>query len=88
MKNYKELQAIKNNRFEPLSIQEIMQVSRAIKKDETLKEKHGIMLGEFALRVSLQLQEYKRLQEIAKRYHEITNKTQADTLREIADSLE
>jgi hypothetical protein len=84
----KDIQAIKSKRYDPLSIQDIIKVSRAIKSNETLKDEHGDMLGEFALRVSLQLQHYPQAIEISKKEIERNAKTTSDILREIADSLE
>ena len=84
----KDIQAIKDKRYTPLTYKELAQVSRAIKKDAQLANEYGLMVGEFALRVSLQLQQYERLNELEKRYQAERNKSDGDLLREIADRLD
>jgi hypothetical protein len=88
MTNYKDIQAIKDKRFEPLDSLQVTIVSRAIRENEKIKELYGGLSGEFALRVAVQLRDFGRLQQIEKRYRELTNKTTAEKLREIADNMD
>ena len=81
-------QEIKAKRYEPLSVGDVVHVTRAIKAYEPLQKEHGDFLGEFALRVSLQLQNYPRAIELQKREIERNTKSVSDVLREIADFLE
>ena len=84
----KGIQDAKDKRHEPLDSLEVTLVNRAIRENTKIQEMYGILAGELGLRVAIQLRDYGRLQEVEKKYMEISTRTTADTLREIADGLE
>lgn len=74
------------SRFEPIERETITHIYTALRNSEYIKERYNAT--ELALTVSTQLQHYEHMHKIEKRVMQYTQKTTAQKLREIADSID